>query len=391
MEVININDINEYISFIDDLQGDFYFRGESSLNYKDITASAFREYSIPFTNKKKIIDYTIALSEYYREVGHQLTDIERENFIQYSQHYGIPTPLVDITSSPLTALYFSVSSNYSEDTCKVHVFDRERFIDMSDFNDKNVMRLNNFFLNNDFTREIMKRMADLSEDAFNKIFMQSCDELFKITFKTAAGNKIKEAGTKEEKAMLEIIDDIDIEGISEKDFIENFVKKFESKFEISNKMHRETGKFTITLSLIGNEPTHIFDFNRYFRKTRVIILSYIIDQIFRSLIYNYTNIHSESFGKIARMFFPLISIQPTVKFDRMKSQEGLFIFQLPIYRQNKKGLIGYSEIKGDYVLEINNKEKIFRSLERMGINQMNIFPDHDNIASYLKNKQLFFD
>lgn len=86
--------------------------------------------------------------------------------------------------------------------------------------------------------------------------------------------------------------------------------------------------------------------------------------------------------------FPPIVMHPSVKFERMKTQEGTFLYQLAHFSGNTRKYIGYSKIDSDIEFIINNKRKIYITLNKMGINQKTIFPDHDNIATYLKFKHL---
>ncbi len=52
VRIIEINRIQDYITEIEKNEKDFYFRGESSLKYSKIIASAFRKYPVPFSRIK---------------------------------------------------------------------------------------------------------------------------------------------------------------------------------------------------------------------------------------------------------------------------------------------------------------------------------------------------
>lgn len=86
--------------------------------------------------------------------------------------------------------------------------------------------------------------------------------------------------------------------------------------------------------------------------------------------------------------FPPIVVHPSVKFERMKSQEGTFLYQVPHFNGTSNDYIGFSKIEGDIEFIINDKKDMFLTLSKLGINRKTIFPDHDNIAEFLKTKQL---
>lgn len=92
--------------------------------------------------------------------------------------------------------------------------------------------------------------------------------------------------------------------------------------------------------------------------------------------------------KTGEIVFPPVIMHPFVKFDRMKSQEGTFLYQVPHYRGTTRDYIGFTKIENDLEFIIKDKQSIFTSLNKIGINRKNFFPDHDNVTEYLKTKYL---
>ena len=65
--------------------------------YEKRQASAFR----------KSGNFMQSINEYYSLIGHRISETERQNFLAFSQHHGLPTSLLDVTSNPLYALFFA--------------------------------------------------------------------------------------------------------------------------------------------------------------------------------------------------------------------------------------------------------------------------------------------
>jgi hypothetical protein len=106
---------------------DFIFRGMSNESWP-LLPGIFRKYSKMQTSKLQNLTYSEQIYEsnneneilwhFKKEAAGFLPSISQENdyiWLQYAQHFGAPTRLLDFTSSPLTALYFCCKSESEED------------------------------------------------------------------------------------------------------------------------------------------------------------------------------------------------------------------------------------------------------------------------------------
>ena len=385
-----INSIQEFITEIEKLEGNYYFRGEPSTKYNEIIASAFREYPVPFSSKRKQINYKEALKDFYSEIGHQLSGIERENFLYYAQHHGVPTPLIDITINPLTALYFACSSKYSEKTCRVYAFDKENFINMSNSKNKEEMTLENFFIDNEFTSKTLLKISELTISAKQRLFFKCLENLKNLFSKDSSSPESSETRKTIVNKVQTLIRELEQEGTVEFSN-DNHVKEFLNYFEIKTCRENDNDGIRISLNFPGTfEQLKIHYEGSYFKDKLAIAILCLIHIQKNLMVNDFINPTITDYQVGPKVIFPLVVIHPSVKFDRIKSQEGSFIYQVPFHVINSDvpNYVGFTKVESDIEFTINNKEQIYKSLEKLGINQKTIFPDHDNVATYLKLKQL---
>lgn len=109
-----IENLQDFILKVQDFPvGSWYYRGESKDYGKSKNlASGYRWMQ---EKNRAFIDLINLRVEFFREVGAKLSDKEVENFLAYSQHHGLPTELLDITTNPMVALYFACESNPDDD------------------------------------------------------------------------------------------------------------------------------------------------------------------------------------------------------------------------------------------------------------------------------------
>ena len=104
----------DFINLINNLNTDknnndtVFYRGHSNSNYT-LTPSISRNEKLINNENKLYHETIIRCNEFFQ---HSRNNLE---ILTLMQHYAIPTRLLDITSNPLTALYFTVSDNLNLD------------------------------------------------------------------------------------------------------------------------------------------------------------------------------------------------------------------------------------------------------------------------------------
>lgn len=337
MKLFSTNEFTNYI-----------YRGEPT-NYHDTVSSAFRgggrEY--PFIQMK---------NEFKREVYHRLTADERKDFLAFAQHHGVPTNLIDFTRSPLIALFFACQPFSNDDD---H-FDQNRgFI---------------YLLKNDLI-DITDILSSREDDNFLKRFIYDEDGIVLNLYEKFADFEKRYPETFY-RYFKTLNDDwqyylADLAPRTPKR--SRFPKYDDGEYKWKIELRYTPGPADITREIEKRAETVCVEVLEY-----TLMLQEFLRQILNTK---------------APVWWlncmPNFLYTPYLAFDRGRNQQGLFVYQAYLSFDEDlfdAHILSEQRVWPEKVIVVENKEKILRELDFLGINEKFIYGDYDSVAKYIRRK-----
>ena len=369
-----INNLAEYIQLISDQKGRYkYFRGESN-RYKTLNGSAFRQYG-GGESKTKEYPFLEMMKEFKRAVWNNIDSNTKNTFLAFCQHYGIPSNLVDISSSPLTALYFACKEG------KVKLEDEEIYMD-----DKHGYVY-------EFSADHMIPITELIDklDGDNFLIEISLDKLDFISDFTRV---LYEYERKNLKGFLNLFDQL-LNDYKANTKLKNIAEANESDESSANIVglvipeinnYYAMSKDENWADLLAEDET----------MTKISKMRPFCDAAYCNTLYYLTLLrkyikfilnHKEYVTYINGI--PLFVYDPILSFTRAINQKSVFIYQAflsyddEVYNHH---VLPLQSLLPDEVIVINDKESILSELDYLGINEEFIYNDFDTIAKSIKLK-----
>ena len=396
-----INSLSEFVAEVEKQDGN-YFRGEAKEFEQKNVASGYRWMDRNHESFDSLLELR---KKYYQEIGYSLSIMDVENFISYSQHHGLPTELLDVTRNALVALYFACDvyiENKKECDGYVYSLDKNRVVDF----EKQII-----------TKNIEKQNINFHNKVINKVF--ACD----LWDKWGAWDDDLEFLNE----FLKLIDDtsslleyIKKSNMCTKDFLYTFFKNYNPSLKDYNSSNPDPYGMNKVLNDVtnlfvdaiteecGKSENNIEEFKNKIKNIQVFQHStedhWIVEDAYRidillpdplrtNLVDNdvlnvvLALISFEIYKNDTDIDFPPIKYwvhKPSVIFDRMRNQQGNFIYQNHIILNGKVHIQPF-ESKETFKIPAEKKNKIRAQLDSIGINGKFIYPDADNIAIYIQN------
>ena len=397
MQKYKIDSISSYFNILEKNNiSDYIYRGQNE-PYFSIQASGYRPYMGGW-NSDMIYDMQHIHSSFYNKVIGQLSIDEKKHFLAFCQHHGIPTNLIDVSYSPLVALFFACEGK------------SEIKFTLSEFIGKN--SIDDFEKDTPYHSIFMHNLINKAKKPFYspyaQVYMINKERLVDITdliIELKDKNLFEELLTDEVLALklLNLVKkhfrNINITKLHE--WLTNIMHTYVNLCE-DDMFDEWDGKLYILFKSLLEEKQNNSPYKDIIKILETSCYkSFLYKRIFKSDL----SIESMDKDELASIYIAIMieildtlkmcprktnvkldiyfTYQPPQLFKRISSQQSFFIYQSALYTND--GVYDYCElnvqsINPDILIEIDNYKDILNNLSVMGIDNGSIYGDIDSIA-----------
>mgnify|MGYP003279824078 CR=1 FL=1 len=378
---------------------EFVYRGQNE-PYFSIQAGGFRPYMGGW-NSDKIVDMDFLHKAFYNRIAGQISDREKSFFLAFCQHYGIPTNLVDMSYSPLVALFFACEGK------DVPKFSIEDFLGTSSLDDlEKDVDLQDIFIHN-----LINQAKKPFYSKYAQVYMIKKERLIDITdivVELNGKNLFDEIFNNKKIASMLLTSFVNHFETIKKDtltgWINNLLKSYCSVLEIYGEKDWSDPVYIEIKNAIAEKV--IFQEKEYVKIFELINDDYFLPKwLSQQITETDTLLNIDEYEFFAKLYFGIIAkiikvlkdfprkinidldvyftYQTPEMFNRIINQHSFFIYQPYVFTNDDVydyGELNLQNIKPDVKIEIDNYSKVLEELDQIGINNGSIYGDIDNIA-----------
>ncbi len=398
MKKYKVDSISKYLAVLEENNiSNYIYRGQNE-PYFSIEASGFRPYMGGWSSDM-IYDMPHVQTAFHDRVIGQLSSDEKKYFLAFCQHHGIPTNLVDVSYSPLVALFFACDGK------------GERKFTLSEFmGDKSIEDFEkDTTYHSIFIHNLINQAKKPFYSPFAQIYMLSKERLVNITDIIVELNdkNLFEELLVDEMLILKLFTLIKehfrtINSTTLNNWLGNILTIY---IEICELNGISLLSDELYLSMKSSLSTGLDD-TTYKGIVKILEKSYSKADVFQKLFSNEQLTKQKlDYATIASLYTAILveildtlknaprkinieldiffTYQPPQLFKRISSQQSFFIYQPYLYTND--GVYDYCElniqsINPDILVEIDNYSNVLKELNLLGVDNGTIYGDIDNIA-----------